>query len=123
MVEGPLPHAAYGQAIATRVLCELCEVSETPIIRTAAQRAVNYVHKSRNPYSAWRYRVPPNGENDTSVTAWMVAALKAAQAADLKVDPEAFRGAANWLDEVTDPANGRVGYDALGTTSSRVRIR
>ena len=29
-------------------------------------------------------------------------------------------GALNWIDEVTDPANGRVGYDSIGSVSSRV---
>ena len=87
----------------------------------SAERAIAYVHKARNPYGAWRYDVPPIGENDTSVTGWMVLALKSAEEGGLTVAREAYAGALSWLDEVTDPATGRVGYDAPGSPSSRVR--
>jgi hypothetical protein len=67
--------------------------------------------------------VPPTGDNDTSVTVWMVKALKAAERVGLAVDREAFTGALNWIDEVTDPRTARCGYDAIGSMSSRVEGR
>ena len=36
-----------------------------------------------------------------------------------EVDPAAFEGALSWLDEVTDPVTGRVGYEERGSPSSR----
>ena len=42
------------------------------------------------------------GDNDTSVTGWMVFALKSAEEAGLQIDPEAFNGSLSWFDEVTD---------------------
>jgi hypothetical protein len=60
------------------------------------------------------------GENDTSITGWMIFCLKSAEDAGLKIDPDAYIGALNWFDEVTDPANGRVGYDSVGSASSRI---
>jgi hypothetical protein len=50
----------------------------------------------------------------------MVFALKSAEEAKLKIDKESFAGALSWIDEVTDYKTGRVGYDAVGTPSSRV---
>jgi len=118
---GRIGHAfIYNHAIATLATCEAYYFSQSPLIKTTAQRAAEYIMLARNPYSAWRYDVPPSGESDTSVTGWMVFALKSAEEAKLKVDRESFVGALSWIDEVTDPATGRVGYDSIGSASSRV---
>jgi hypothetical protein len=53
------------------------------------------------------------------VTGWAVSALTAASRAGLAIDPEALPGALKWIDAVSDPGCGRVGYDELGTLSSR----
>lgn len=110
----------YNHSIATLALCEAYYFSKTPTRKRAAQQAINYISRARNPYGAWRYDVPPVGDNDTSITGWMVFALKAAQDAGLTVDPQAFVGALSFFEEVTDPATGRTGYDTIGSPSSRV---
>jgi hypothetical protein len=110
----------YEHGIATLALCEAYRWTKSPLLRGTAQKAVNYVLRARNPYGAWRYDCPPVGDNDTSVTGWMVSALYSAKDAGLQVDEAAFRGARDWLDEVTDAATGRVGYDSMGSGSSRV---
>jgi len=110
----------YDHAIASLVVCEAYIGSRSPLLRATAQRAVDYVLRARNPYGAWRYDSPPSGDNDTSVTGWMVLALKAAEEAGLEVDREAFDGALAWIVQVTDPGTGRVGYDAPGSRSSRI---
>ncbi len=111
----------YDHAIASLALCETYVFAKNPLYKRAAQGAIDYIHTARNPYSAWRYDVPPVGENDTSVTGWMVLALTSAKEAGLTVDPAALEGALLWLDEVTDTATGRVGYDGLGVLSSRTK--
>ncbi|MCP3917703.1 MAG: terpene cyclase/mutase family protein [bacterium] len=110
----------YDHGIATLAITEAYYFSKSPLIKGTAQKAINYVTRARNPYGAWRYDVPPVGDNDSSVTGWMIFALKSAEEAGLKIDKEAYVGALNWFDEVTDPANGRVGYDSMGSVSSRV---
>jgi len=110
----------YDHAIATLAVCEAYYFGKSPLIRGTAQKAVNYIHKARNPYGAWRYDVPPLGDNDTSITGWMVFALKSAEEAGLKVEKEAFVGSLGWIDEMTDQANGRVGYIETGGDSSRI---
>ena len=109
----------YDHALAALAICEAYVFSKSPLIKGTAQNAVNYIQKARNPYGAWRYNVPPIGENDTSVTGWMVFCLASAKDGGLKVDPEAFEGALSWIDEVSDPSTGRIGYDQFGSDSSR----
>jgi len=110
----------YDHAIATLALCETYYFSRSALLRRNCQSAVNLILRARNPYGAWRYDLPPVGDEDTSVTGWMVLALKSAEDAGLAVEPDAFAGALQWFDEVTDPGNGRVGYDSMGSKSSRV---
>ena len=110
----------YNHAIATLAICEAYYFTKSPIMKGVAQRAVDFLTRSRNPYGVWRYDSPPVGDNDTSVTGWCVMALKTAEDAGLKVDPAAFTDALSWFDEVTDRATGRVGYDSMGSRSARV---
>lgn len=111
----------YDHAIATLALCELHRATRSPLLGRAAQRAVDYAVAARTPWAGWRYDAPSVGESDTSVTGWMVFALAAAREAGLRVDAAAFDGALAWIDGVTDPATGRVGYLQPGGGSSRVR--
>ena len=97
----------------------------------AAQRALDFSALARNPYFAWRYGVKP-GDNDTSVTGAMLAALAAARDADrsrssgsatfprprFEVDLEAFDGAEAWVDKMTDQSS-RVGYAQRGGPPAR----
>ncbi|QDU86224.1 hypothetical protein Pla163_33740 [Planctomycetes bacterium Pla163] len=110
----------YDHAIATLALCEALHGDPNhPLLTRRAQKAVNYISAARNPYGAWRYAVPPNGQQDTSVTGWMVFALAAARDVGLEVADSDFMGALAWIDEVTDPANGRTGYETMGGLSAR----
>ena len=100
----------YDHTIATLALCEAYLLSGgSPFLIGACEDAVGYLLRARNPYGAWRYDVPPSGDADTSVTGWAVLALTSARDAGLAVDSSALEGALSWIDEVTDPASGRVG--------------
>lgn len=112
-------HYHYDHAIATQVLCELAALSGSHGIREMAQKAVNYITHARNPYGVWRYDSPPVGDNDTSISGWMITALIAAKRANLNVDEKSFKDAITWFDEVTDNATGRVGYSVIGEPSQR----
>ena len=110
----------YDHTIASLAMCEAYYFSRNPLLRRSAQDAVHFISRARNPYGAWRYDYPPTGESDTSVTGWAVFAMKSAEEGKLTVDPEGYVGAAQWIDDVTDPATGRTGYDTIGSASSRV---
>jgi len=113
----------YDHAIGALALCEAYYFSRSPLIKGTAQKAINFIFQARNPYGAWRYDQPPVGDSDTSVTGWMVFALTSAKDAGLQGDfAGAFGGALSFLDDVTDPVTGRVGYSAFGELSSRTPV-
>jgi hypothetical protein len=104
-------------------------MTESPIFKGSAQKALDFLALARNPYFAWRYGVKP-GDNDTSVSGWMMMALKSAKLINedaksrgkdppLQIDEEAFEGIKAWIDKVTDKDYGRVGYMQLGTGPAR----
>jgi len=111
-------HFIYNHAFATLAICEAFGATQNPRYRKPAQDAANWLQMARNPYLAWRYQ-PRGGENDTSVTGLCTMALRAAKVAGLEVEPEAFAGALAWVEKMTDPASGAVGYIARGGASAR----
>ncbi|MFT5155396.1 MAG: hypothetical protein ACI841_005409 [Planctomycetota bacterium] len=109
----------YNHAIATQALARVVKLGHVEF-RPALIKAVDICVAARNPYGAWRYDLPPTGDNDTSVTGWMISALAAARDAGVEVEEKNFEGAITWIDEVTDAETGRVGYHAMGSFSSRI---
>jgi hypothetical protein len=104
-------------------------MTESNIYKGPAQKALDFIALSRNPYFVWRYGVKP-GDNDSSVTGWMMMALKSAKLINedatkrgkpkpLTIDEEAFDGIRAWLDKMTDPDYGRVGYVTRGSGPAR----
>jgi hypothetical protein len=88
--------------------------------REPARKGVSWVLRSQNPYRAWRYGAA-DGDNDSSVTGWMTMVLKSAVMAGIDVDHVALDNAANFIDEMTDPGNGRCGYQQKGGLPARVQ--
>ncbi|MDF1838694.1 MAG: terpene cyclase/mutase family protein [Planctomycetota bacterium] len=119
----PVGHAyVYDHAIASLAMAENFYDSRNPFQKLQVQKAMNFIGRARHPYGGWRYEVPSDGDSDTSITGWMVFALKAGEDAGLKVDREAYNGALQWIDSVSDAENGRIGYigPGVGGRSSRV---
>ncbi len=100
-------------AWATLALCEAVDVMGDPKWRPIAQAAVRYCEEARNPHMAWRYKVK-GGENDTHVTTLMTQALCVAKYVGLEVDRKALEGARRWVDKISDPNFGQVGYNFPG---------
>jgi hypothetical protein len=108
----------YAHALSTLAVTEAYAITKNPRYREPAQRGLDFIARARNPYMAWRYGVR-TGENDTSVTICCVMALKSGQKAGFKVDPDAFKGALAWIDKMTDPKTGQVGYNFRGGAVAR----
>jgi len=101
----------YNHAIATMAVGEAWTMGgRSPILARNVRDAVRLILEARNPYGAWRYSLVPDGDNDTSITGWMVFALKTAEEGGIPVDRQAYAGARAWFDQMTDPATGRTGY-------------
>jgi hypothetical protein len=122
-------HFIYNHATASLAMVEAYGMTESPIFKGSAQKALDFIALSRNPYYAWRYGVKP-GDNDTSVTGWMMMALKSAKLinedaksrgkdAPLTIDEEAFEGVKAWVEKMTDKDYGRVGYIQAGSGPAR----
>ena len=108
----------YDHAIATLAMCEAYWMTRNPRYRRPAQKGLDFIARARNRHLAWRYD-PGGGDNDTSVTAWMVMALKSGKFAGLRIDVGAFEGAARWIDAVTEPNFGQAGYRSRGGAVAR----
>jgi hypothetical protein len=122
-------HYVYNHAIAALAMVEAYGMTGSSVYKNPTQKALDFIVVARNPYFAWRYGVKP-GDNDTSVTGWMMMALKSAKlinAADVKagksaslvLDEDCFEGIKAWIDKMTDPDFGRVGYQARGSGPAR----
>lgn len=111
-------HFMYNHGYATLAMSEAYGMSGSPLFKDSAQSGVNFILMARNPYMAWRYGVR-DGDNDTTMTGLMVMALKSGKLAGLEVDDQAFRGALTWVDKMTDPEFGRVGYQVRGGQPAR----
>jgi hypothetical protein len=91
------PARLYSHAIATLALCEAYGMTQDPEIRQAAQDAIDFIQRTQHPQrGGWRYA--PGQESDTSVTGWMMMALKSGQLANLNVRADTFRKINAWLD-------------------------
>jgi len=87
----------YTQGIAALALCEAYGMTRDPALAGPAQRAIDQIVASQNgQLGGWRYA--PQVSSDTSVTGWMMMALKSGELAGLRVPVEAYEGVARWLD-------------------------
>jgi len=89
--------ALYSHGIASLALCEAFGMTQDPQLREPAQRSIRYITVSQHPQrGGWRYT--PGVSSDTSVTGWMMMALKSGELAGLQVSQETYRGIDQWLD-------------------------
>ena len=87
----------YSHAIATLALCEAYGMTQDPELKPATQKAVNFILESQHEIrGGWRYS--PGYGTDTSVTGWMMMAMKSAELAGLSVPPSHYERIAAWLD-------------------------
>lgn len=87
----------YSHAIGTLALCEAYGMTQDENLRSAAQRAVDFlVYSQDRQEGGWRY-IPRVG-SDTSVTGWGMMALKSAELSGLYVPKQTFEGIEKWLE-------------------------
>jgi len=116
------PSFVYNHGIAAEALARTCAVTTSDEWKNSAQLAINFILKAQNPYRGWRYGVRP-GDNDSSVTSWMLAALAAGKEAGLDVPRNNIQWAVEFLDELTDKDTGRTGYTRTGERPVRTEDR
>ncbi|MEE9310958.1 MAG: prenyltransferase/squalene oxidase repeat-containing protein [Planctomycetota bacterium] len=84
---GPMKddHAVYSHAIATMALAEIYGMTQDPDLKPAVENAVQFILSARNSGAGWRYGVK-SGQNDSSITGWMVLSLKSAMLAGIEFE-------------------------------------
>lgn len=119
----------YDHSIATMAAAELLALTGDFQLGRCVEDATRFCLRAQTPGSGWRYSVRSTVP-DTSVTGWMVLALKTVKTClhlgfvnDVKEEEleQAFRGALAWLDAVTSEATGITGYQAPGDQGSVLR--
>lgn len=103
--------APYHLAMGTLGLAEAVARRDDPRARAALVRSVEQI-------LAWQqvglgFRYGPRQGSDTSVTSWMVLALRSAQEAGVAVPAQVWDDARRWLARVST-ADGRTGYTSAG---------
>ncbi len=117
-------HFMYSHCVAALAMCEAYQMTRSAQLQKPARVGLEFLlfAQNDNPEGegklAWRYVVRP-GDNDTSVTGWAVSVLQTAKAAGLDVPAAATRGARLFLDKMTYPENGRIGYVEPGVSPVR----
>ncbi len=109
---GNLGGGMYAHSLAAIALCEAYGLSQDPALRRPAQMAIYYLVKAQHSAGGWRYS--PNEPGDTSVTGWVVMALKSAQMANLDVPEMTMKKAISYLNDCCDDATQSYGYVGKG---------
>ena len=115
--------AFYSHAVAAMSLSEALGMTADEKLRQPAQRAVDYIVATQHPeLGGWRYQA--GKESDTSVTGWMLMALKSAELARLKVPRSAYTGVEKWLDRASSRGGSEYVYNPeAGVTPTQVQGR
>jgi hypothetical protein len=88
----------YSHSLAAIALCEAYGMTQDPQLRDPAQRALDFIVASQHAErGGWRYS--PGVGSDTSVTGWMMMALKSGELAGLDVPEDTYRKIEKWLDD------------------------
>ncbi len=94
--------ALYSHGIAALALCEAYGMTLDDELKQPAQASIDYIANTQNRRrGGWRYA--PQVSADTSVTGWMMMALKSGELAGLDVPSETYEGIDKWLDKAQSP--------------------
>lgn len=110
----------YSHAIAALALCEAYGMTQDPALREPCQKALDYIVASQSrELGGWRYT--PQVSSDTSVSGWMLMALKSGELAGLSVPQETYAAVVRWLDRAQgeQPHLYRYNPDAPDTPAQR----
>lgn len=99
----------YGQGLATIVLCEAYGLTRDPALLEPAQGGVKFILWAQDPKGGgWRYT--PGEPGDTTVTGWMLMALRSAQMAGIEVPSPSIHGTEQFLSSVQNTDGSQYGY-------------
>lgn len=109
----------YEHAYATIAIGEAIVAGKDAELLGVLERAVEYSYRGQSNYSGWGIAVPAISDDNSSVTGLMLLALASADAAGVEVEEQSIASGFGWLDDVTDPNTGRIGFNKSIPRSSR----
>jgi hypothetical protein len=109
----------YGHAVASFAIVEGYYLSRLPVLKAPAQKALEFIARTRTPGRGWGRRSPSIDQDDVRTTGWMLLALFAGRDAGLKVDRSAIQEGMNWIEGMTDPSSFRTRYQEDGSLAMR----
>jgi hypothetical protein len=113
----------YGQALATIALCEAYGMTHDEDLKQTAQGGIKFIVDAQDPHGGgWRYT--PGVPGDTTVTGWMLMALKSGQMAHLEVPSPTIFAIERFLASVESEHGAQYGYmsRAPGRTTTAVGL-
>ena len=88
--------AFYSHGIAALAMCEAYGMTQDPELKDPAQRCLDFIINTQHDQrGGWRYTAQVS--SDTSVTGWMMMALKSGQLSGLEVPEKTYQGIQRWL--------------------------
>lgn len=84
-LEAKEPLLMYNHAVATLALAEAYTLTRDARLAEPLRRAVRFLADTQQPEGGWDYFPATTNRNDTSITGWVVMALKAARSAGVEV--------------------------------------
>jgi hypothetical protein len=102
----------YSHGLAAIALCEAYAMTGDPELAGPAQWALNFIALAQSNDGGWRYEFQQASGGDTSVTGWMVMALKSGHMGHLVIPPTTITGAMLFLDKVASNSGAWYGYAA-----------
>lgn len=104
----------YSHAIAAIALCEAYGMTSDERLKEPAQRAIDFIVAAQHrDFGGWRYSAVPGSagyDSDTSVSGWMLMALRSAELAKLNVPKETFTRVEGWLEQAAAPGTRGARY-------------
>ncbi len=110
----------YSHAICTMALCEAYGMTNDPVLRRPAQRALDYLVKAQHSAGGFRYEV--NEPGDTSMTGWCLQAMQSGKLAGLSVPAESFYKVGNFLDTMQTQKGAAYGYVSPGSSLNMTAV-
>jgi len=106
----------YEHAIATFALAESCAVARASgrhpdaKILHAATKAEKFIEAQQHHDGGWRYTPNLNDPSDSSVSGWVMLALKTCREAEIPVSDRTFSRLVSFFKNQEDPLTGRTHY-------------
>ena len=99
----------YGQGLATIALCEAYGLTHDAALKEPAQGGLKYIAYAQDAKGGgWRYT--PGEPGDTTVTGWLLMALKSGQMAGLEVSTPTIFASERFLSSVQNEDGSQYGY-------------